>query len=69
MNGGHDQAGGRDLRIGAWHVGVLPPTAPLPIAACTMTGLAFAAVRQDLDRFHVACIGEGASSSVNFGKR
>ena len=40
MNGGQDQAGGRDLHIGAWHVGVLPPTAPLPIAACTMTGLA-----------------------------
>ena len=66
MNGGHEQAGGRDLHIGAWHVGVLPPTAPLPIAACTMTGLAFAAVRQDLDRFHVACIGEGASSSGEF---
>ena len=31
-----------------------------------MTGLAFAAVRQDLDRFHVACIGEGASSSGEF---
>lgn len=66
MNGGQDNAGGRDLHIGAWHVGVLPPTAPLPIAACTMTGLAFAAVRQGLDRFHVACIGEGASSSGEF---
>ncbi len=66
MDGGHDGAGGRDLHIGAWHVGVLPPTAPLPIAACTMTGLAFAAVRQGLDRFHVACIGEGASSSGEF---
>jgi len=66
MNGGQEHAGGRDLHIGAWHVGVLPPTAPLPIAACTMTGLAFAAVRQGLDRFHVACIGEGASSSGEF---
>jgi len=66
MDGGQDDAGGRDLHIGAWHVGVLPPTAPLPIAACTMTGLAFAAVRQGLDRFHVACIGEGASSSGEF---
>ncbi|MAI09707.1 MAG: hypothetical protein CMA08_03880 [Euryarchaeota archaeon] len=66
MNGGQDNAGGRALHIGAWHVGVLPPTAPLPIAACTMTGLAFAAVRQGLDRFHVACIGEGASSSGEF---
>ncbi|MCH1410906.1 MAG: thiamine pyrophosphate-dependent enzyme, partial [Candidatus Poseidoniaceae archaeon] len=66
MDGGQDDAGGRDLHIGAWHVGVLPPTAPLPIAACTMTGLAFASVRQGLDRFHVACIGEGASSSGEF---
>ena len=31
-----------------------------------MTGLAFAAWRQSIDRFHVACIGEGASSSGEF---
>jgi len=66
QNGGWDDAGGRDLHVGAWHVGVLPPTAPLPIAAATMTGLAFAAWRQGLNRFHVACIGEGASSSGEF---
>lgn len=66
QNGGWDGAGGRDLHVGAWHVGVLPPTAPLPIASATMTGLAFAAWRQSLDRFHVACIGEGASSSGEF---
>lgn len=66
QNGGWDDAGGRDLHVGAWHVGVLPPTAPLPIASVTMTGLAFAAWRQKLDRFHVACIGEGASSSGEF---
>lgn len=66
QNGGWDDAGGRDLHVGAWHVGVLPPTAPLPIASATMTGLAFAAWRQELDRFHVACIGEGASSSGEF---
>ena len=66
QNGGHEDAGGRDLHIGAWHVGVLPPTAPLPIASSTMTGLAFAAQRQGLDRFHVACIGEGSSSSGEF---
>ena len=66
MNGGHDHC--RRTRPAHWGMarGVLPPTAPLPIAACTMTGLAFAAVRQDLDRFHVACIGEGASSSGEF---
>ena len=66
QNGGWDDAGGRDLHVGAWHVGVLPPTAPLPIASATMTGLAFAAWRQSIDRFHVACIGEGASSSGEF---
>ncbi|MGB1587812.1 MAG: alpha-ketoacid dehydrogenase subunit alpha/beta [Poseidonia sp.] len=66
QNGGWDDAGGRDLHVGAWHVGVLPPTAPLPIASATMTGLAFAAWRQGLPRFHVACIGEGSSSSGEF---
>lgn len=66
QNGGWDDAGGRDLHIGAWHVGVLPPTAPLPIASATMTGLAFAAWQQKKSRFHVACIGEGASSSGEF---
>ena len=66
QNGGWEDAGGRDLHIGAWNVGVLPPTAPLPIASVTMTGLAFAAWRKNLERFHVACIGEGASSSGEF---
>ena len=66
QDGGHAGSGGRDLHIGAWHVGVLPPTAPLPIASATMTGLAFAAWKQSLDRFHIACIGEGASSSGEY---
>ena len=66
QNGGWDDAGGRDLHIGAWHVGVLPPTAPLPIASATMTGLAFAAWQKKIERFHLACIGEGASSSGEF---
>ena len=66
QNGGWADGGGRDLHIGAWHVGVLPPTAPLPIASSTMTGLAFAAWRKGQQRFHVACIGEGASSSGEF---
>ena len=66
QNGGWEDAGGRDLHVGAWHVGVLPPTAPLQIASATMTGLAFAGWRQGLDRFHVACIGEGSSSSGEF---
>ena len=67
QNGGWDDAGGRDLHVGAWHVGVLPPTAPLPIASATMTGLAFAAWRQNLDRFHLACIGEDHHQVANFG--
>ena len=66
QNGGWEDAGGRDLHIGAWNVGVLPPTAPLPIASVTMTGLAFAAWKKGMQRFHVACIGEGASSSGEF---
>jgi pyruvate/2-oxoglutarate/acetoin dehydrogenase E1 component/TPP-dependent pyruvate/acetoin dehydrogenase alpha subunit len=56
-------AGGRDLHVGAWNHGVLPPTAPLPIASATITGLALAAKLTEQERFHVACIGEGASSS------
>ena len=66
MDGGQDAAlaqGGRDLHIGAWDHGVLPPTAPLPIASATLTGLALAAQRLGEQRFHVAMIGEGASSS------
>ena len=40
MNGGIEGAGGRDLHVGCFHRGVLPPTAPLPIASVTMTGMA-----------------------------
>ena len=66
MDGGYGEdakTGGRDLHIGAWDKGVLPPTAPLPIASATITGLALAAKLSKLPRFHVAMIGEGASSS------
>ena len=66
MDGGHGESaktGGRDLHIGAWEHGVLPPTAPLPIASATITGLALGAKISKLPRFHVAMIGEGASSS------
>ena len=69
QNGGHQDAGGRDLHIGAWHVGVLPPTAPLPIASATMTGLAFAAWHQKFTLVSRSLYWEGASSSENFGKR
>ena len=66
MDGGFGEdakSGGRDLHIGAWEKGVLPPTAPLPIASATLTGLALAAKISKVSRFHVAMIGEGASSS------
>ena len=43
QNGGWNDAGGRDLHIGAWHVGVLPPTdiiARSIAARSTFTGAA-----------------------------
>ena len=66
MDGGHPGAGGRDLHIGEWNKRVLPPTAPLPIASATLTGVALAASRLDARRFHLAPVGEGCSSSGEF---
>ena len=66
MDGGHEGAGGRDLHIGNWDKGILPPTAPLPIASATTTGVALAASRLSVDRFHLAPVGEGCSSSGEF---
>jgi len=66
MDGGHPSSGGRDLHIGNWEKGVLPPTAPLPIASATCTGIALAAKRLGIDRFHLAPVGEGCSSSGEF---
>ena len=63
MNGGIEGAGGRDLHVGCFHRGVLPPTAPLPIATVTMTGMALSSWKKEENRFHLACIGEGSSSS------
>lgn len=66
MNGGRLDGGGRDLHIGNWPLGILPPTAPLPIAAATTTGVALASQRSGLERFHLAPVGEGCSSSGEF---
>jgi len=66
MNGGIEGSGGRDLHIGNWEKGVLPPTAPLPIASATTTGVALAAKKLGVKRFHLAPVGEGCSSSGEF---
>ena len=66
MDGGHPGSGGRDLHIGEWEKRVLPPTAPLPIASATLTGVALAASLLEVKRFHLAPVGEGCSSSGEF---
>ena len=66
MDGGIQGSGGRDLHIGNWEKGILPPTAPLPIASATTTGVALAASRLGINRFHLAPVGEGCSSSGEF---
>ena len=66
MNGGNQGAGGRDLHIGNMAMGVLPPTAPLPIASATTTGIALASQRLGMSRFQLAPVGEGCSSSGEF---
>ena len=66
MDGGIEGGGGRDLHIGNWDKRVLPPTAPLPIASATTTGVALAAKQLGVNRFHLAPVGEGCSSSGEF---
>ncbi len=66
MDGGNLDSGGRDLHIGNWEKGVLPPTAPLPIASATATGVALAANLLEISRFHLAPVGEGTSSNGEF---
>ena len=66
MDGGNPNSGGRDLHIGNWEKGILPPTAPLPIASATTTGIALSAKKMNIPRFHFAPVGEGCSSSGEF---
>ncbi|MDY7095490.1 MAG: thiamine pyrophosphate-dependent enzyme [Acidobacteriota bacterium] len=53
---------GKDLHLGDFSRGILPPTAPLSIATATVTGLALAMQREEQGRIAVAFIGEGGSS-------
>ncbi|MDH3746445.1 MAG: thiamine pyrophosphate-dependent enzyme, partial [Acidobacteriota bacterium] len=64
--------GGRDLHAGDFGQGVLPPAAPLAIAAQTLVGVAYGFKLRRQDRVCVAFIGDGGSSlgewheAVNF---
>jgi 2-oxoisovalerate dehydrogenase E1 component len=53
---------GRDLHVGDWERGVLPPCAPLSISTLTGAGLAFAFAAQQEGRVAVTFIGEGGTS-------
>ena len=65
----HAQAGkmgtpmdGRDLHIGDFGKGTLPPTAPLAISAQTLIGMAYSLKMDGDDRLCVSFIGEGGAS-------
>jgi 2-oxoisovalerate dehydrogenase E1 component len=53
---------GRDLHLGDFDWGILPPAAPLGIGPLTIAGLAMAFAQQADGRVAVTLIGEGASS-------
>jgi 2-oxoisovalerate dehydrogenase E1 component len=53
---------GKDLHIGDFDWGILPPAAPLAISSLTVAGLALAFRRQGAARVAVSFIGEGGSS-------
>jgi 2-oxoisovalerate dehydrogenase E1 component len=53
---------GKDLHIGDWDWGVLPPAAPLTTATLTIAGIAMAFSRDGSGRVAVSFIGEGGSS-------
>jgi 2-oxoisovalerate dehydrogenase E1 component len=53
---------GKDLHIGDFEWGILPPAAPLTTAALTIAGIAMAFARERSGRVAVSFIGEGGSS-------
>jgi 2-oxoisovalerate dehydrogenase E1 component len=53
---------GKDLHIGDFAHGILPPAAPLAISALTVAGLAYAFARQGDGRVALSFIGEGGTS-------
>ena len=53
---------GKDLHIGDFDWGILPPAAPLTIATLTMAGMALAFWREGSGRVAISFIGEGGSS-------
>jgi 2-oxoisovalerate dehydrogenase E1 component len=53
---------GKDLHLGDFEWGVLPPAAPLTIASLTSAGLALAFSRQRAQRVVVTFVGDGGSS-------
>jgi len=53
---------GKDLHIGDWGHGVLPPAAPLSISSLTVAGLALAFAHRQEPRVAVSFIGEGGTS-------
>jgi len=53
---------GKDLHIGDFEWGILPPAAPLSIATLTIAGMALAFARDGTGRVAVSFIGEGGSS-------
>ncbi len=53
---------GKDLHIGDFGWGILPPAAPLTTATLTMAGMAMAFWREKTGRVAVSFIGEGGSS-------
>src|SRR5258708_11331444 len=53
---------GKDLHIGDFDWGILPPAAPLTTATLTIAGMALAFWREGSERVAISFIGEGGSS-------